>query len=914
MNIVSKYISKIYFSIWASILLFFGIVNLNAQNDTTSNSLKGFDEKSVLKEFRKKEGSELKLPEAYAAFLYFKKAEFVGKKNGSWQKSLAPIPPVNLSGGCGNIDFETGNFSGWNGFTGGAAAYGGCCPTPGFVSNGINAVATDPNGRHTITTGSGTDPCGGFPVIPPPMPGYAAGTYACRLGNAVAGGQAERLETVFTPSVGNNIFTYQYAVVLQDPGHAPADQPYFSVDILDASGNAIPCTSILYVAGGGIPGFLNSTCSGVIYKPWTNVSVDLVGQIGNPVTIRFTTCDCNLGGHYGYAYVNCECTPLSVTQQDSLCVGGTTTLTAPYEDNSTYNWTGPGGPYTGQIITITQGGTYTVTMVSSTGCVKMINYVVAVYPTAFDNAGPDQTVCSGAAVTLAGSISGAATVGTWTGGTGTFNPNNTSLTGDYMPSTAEIAYGSLTLTLTTDDPAGPCHSASDQMVITINPQAIVSAGPDQTICKGNSVTLAGSIGGSATSATWSGGAGTYSPDSLSPNAIYTPTSTEASSGPVTLSYTTNDPAGPCSAVSDQMIITINQLPTANAGSAQYVCSGTAIKLAGSIGGTASSGTWSGGAGIYSPDNTTLNAVYTASPAEFAADSVTLTLTTNDPIGPCTFSASSVTLHFYQNPVVNFTADDPTGCPIHCTKFTNLSSVGGGDTIVSWNWDFGENGAGSDSMSPSHCYPHSGYYDVHLIVTSNHGCVSSLTKVHAVQVYNVPVAAFEPSPTSATVINPTITFINQSSSDVNYWHWNFGDSITLAPTTSSPIHVYPSLVSSNYMITLIVRNTDGCYDTVKHEIFIGPEFTFFIPNFFSPNGDGVNDYFFGSGIGIIKYEMFIFDRWGNLIFQGNELNDKWDGKANYGVNQAQQDVYVWKVTLTDVFNKIHHYIGTVTLVK
>jgi gliding motility-associated-like protein len=218
------------------------------------------------------------------------------------------------------------------------------------------------------------------------------------------------------------------------------------------------------------------------------------------------------------------------------------------------------------------------------------------------------------------------------------------------------------------------------------------------------------------------------------------------------------------------------------------------------------------------------------------------------------------------------------------------------------------------MSPSHCYPHSGYYDVHLIATSNHGCISSLTKIHAVQVYNMPVAAFEPSPTSATVIDPTITFINQSSSDVSYWHWNFGDSIILAPITSSPIHIYPSLVSSNYLITLIVHNTDGCYDTIAHEIFIGPEFTFFIPNFFSPNGDGVNDYFFGSGIGIIKYEMFIFDRWGNLIFHGNELNDKWDGKANYGVNQAQQDVYVWKVTLTDVFNKIHHYIGTVTLVK
>jgi gliding motility-associated-like protein len=83
---------------------------------------------------------------------------------------------------------------------------------------------------------------------------------------------------------------------------------------------------------------------------------------------------------------------------------------------------------------------------------------------------------------------------------------------------------------------------------------------------------------------------------------------------------------------------------------------------------------------------------------------------------------------------------------------------------------------------------------------------------------------------------------------------------------------------------------------------------------TPNDDGVNDYFYGDGIGIVTYDIWIFDRWGNEIFHGDYLYDKWDGRANGGKDVAQQDVYVWKVRLTDVFDRKHNYIGTVTIVK
>ena len=96
--------------------------------------------------------------------------------------------------------------------------------------------------------------------------------------------------------------------------------------------------------------------------------------------------------------------------------------------------------------------------------------------------------------------------------------------------------------------------------------------------------------------------------------------------------------------------------------------------------------------------------------------------------------------------------------------------------------------------------------------------------------------------------------------------------------------------------------------------MGPAFTFYIPNAFSPNGDGFNDTFFGTGLGIDKYDLWIFDRWGNMIFHTKNLSDSWNGKANNGKNTAQIDVFAWKVEIIDVFAKKHSFIGTVSIVR
>ena len=388
--------------------------------------------------------------------------------------------------------------------------------------------------------------------------------------------------------------------------------------------------------------------------------------------------------------------PINAGPDTTICSGSIISIgITPPVTGTTYSWT----PTTGlsstsssyPTVTLTNTGTspastmYILTATNLQGCVSKDTVNVTVNPMPTVYAGNDQTLCSSSFVQLSGTIGGSATSGTWSNGVGTYFPYNTNLNTTYTPDATEADGGYVILILTTNDPAGACPAAFDSLVIYFNGGAVVSAWADQIICAGSTVTLAGVVTGTSNSGQWSGGSGTFSPDDTTLNAVYTPSAAEAATADsVTLTLTSFAPPGSCPDVSDQMKIFIYHSPTANAGSAQHICSGSDITLSGSIGGSATVGTWSGGTGNYLPDNTTLNAVYTPSPAEYTAGSVTLTLTTDDPLGPCTFSSSMVTFDFYPSPVVDFTVDSAAGCAVHCTNFTNLTTIAPPDTIASWN--------------------------------------------------------------------------------------------------------------------------------------------------------------------------------------------------------------------------------------
>lgn len=150
---------------------------------------------------------------------------------------------------------------------------------------------------------------------------------SARLGNDI-GSQAEQLRYTVSVTEENNLFIYKYAVVFQNQPHNPDEQPNFTIEVTDSSGNVIDpfCGYYFVYPETGIPTW--HSCKDIVWKEWTIVGTDLTPYLGQMVTIVFTTRDCALGIHYGYAYLSAYCSPAVLTF--TFCPGDTiATVTAP---------------------------------------------------------------------------------------------------------------------------------------------------------------------------------------------------------------------------------------------------------------------------------------------------------------------------------------------------------------------------------------------------------------------------------------------------------------------------------------------------------------------------------------------------------------------------------------------------------
>jgi gliding motility-associated-like protein len=278
---------------------------------------------------------------------------------------------ITVQPACSNINFNNGTLNGWYGTRGMSLTGATNAITPTYSATSFGLL----NGRQTIMTG-GNDPCAGFPRVDP-----QGGPFSVRLGNNNVNSEAEQLMQTFMVSETNNSFTYRYAVVFEDPGHASFEQPFFRALLRDQNGNIIPCSDFVVSAAADLPGFFNSTtCSGVVYKPWSTVNVDLTNYIGQQVTVEFTTGDCSQGAHYGYAYIDANCAPsMLAALSDTLCIGQSTVLTAPSGYES-YTWL-PGNQTTTSItVTPAASTTYQLNLVAYNGCLSQFQIPVTVAP------------------------------------------------------------------------------------------------------------------------------------------------------------------------------------------------------------------------------------------------------------------------------------------------------------------------------------------------------------------------------------------------------------------------------------------------------------------------------------------------------------------------------------------------------
>jgi gliding motility-associated-like protein len=270
-------------------------------------------------------------------------------------------------------------------------------------------------------------------------------------------------------------------------------------------------------------------------------------------------------------------------------------------------------------------------------------------------------------------------------------------------------------------------------------------------------------------------------------------------------------------------------------------------------------------------------------------------------GACTMTPVTHNIEIFESPVVDFSGQI-AGCTPLSAQLKNLSP----DPTNVYFWMIG-NASNFNTTDVATMLATPGEYDVTLTATSARGCKSTIVKPKFLTVYPMPVADFTTNPPKATIEAPVIYFANNSTNADSYF-WILGDSTN--SIDENVTHNYPK--TGKYDITLIAMNAHGCVDTSYGSIEISEGFSFYIPNAFTPDGDGQNDFFQGYGSNLKTYSMMIYNRWGEKIYQTSEYTKPWNGREHN--NAVEQGVYVYRVVITDETDQEHEYVGSVSVVR
>lgn len=296
-------------------------------------------------------------------------------------------------------------------------------------------------------------------------------------------------------------------------------------------------------------------------------------------------------------------------------------------------------------------------------------------------------------------------------------------------------------------------------------------------------------------------------------------------------------------------------------------------------------------------------------------------------------SANVNITIHAKPVANYTLTNHKGCTPLCVNFIDASTQNDApvtETIAAYNWNFGDYNATkpSDNKStktnPTHCYNNTSdstqLHSVQLIITTTAGCTDTLLWKDSVEMYPMPTANFKLSETAINLLNPELIITDQSHlANTVTWDYNNGDisyAINATPLLPMAEYVYLYQDSGSYIIKQLVKTNKGCADSISHPVRINPITTLFIPNAFSPDGDGLNDCFMVRGVNMKTLEITIYNRYGTVIARINDVSSKgWDGTDLREGKLSQQEVYNWKMEYTDVFDIKHKgLVGSVTLLK
>jgi gliding motility-associated-like protein len=254
------------------------------------------------------------------------------------------------------------------------------------------------------------------------------------------------------------------------------------------------------------------------------------------------------------------------------------------------------------------------------------------------------------------------------------------------------------------------------------------------------------------------------------------------------------------------------------------------------------------------------------------------------------------------PVVNISSNE--GCLPLCVTFEDLTPPPVNSTLVSRIWDFGNEN--TDTVrTREFCYNNSGIFDLALSLVTDKGCQRTLLRKGFIKAYPTPDADFRFLSAETEIVDPRMEIQNLSASNLSC-NWNFGDGSPLDPSFK-PEHVFTD--TGTFFVKLAVENEFGCVDSLVKPFRVNPFYTFFIPNSFTPNGDGKNDVFTLQGSFIDSYHLMVFDRWGKMVFsQANNEGVSWDA------NNVPDGVYIYSIQLSDTKGNAYKYKGSLSIIR
>lgn len=557
------------------------------------------------------------------------------------------------------------------------------------------------------------------------------------------------------------------------------------------------------------------------------------------------------------------------SKNDVSCYGGsngtlianTTGGTAPYS----YLWSYQ--QQTNDTIQNLPAGSYTVTITDANGCDNIFTEQISAPQQIKPNSTITNVSCNGLSdAIVALNVQGGVAPYSYLWNNGTTQSTNANLTAGIYVVTVTDANGCIRVKAFT---------------ITEPLPILLSINLVDTICIGQQATL---------NAIAAGGTGTYNwlwnNQATSSTILVTPTATTSYFVSVTDSNN-------CPSKTDS--ISVNVFPPLGiaATGTDTICEGQSTVLS-SIANGGNGGPysylWSNGS-----DSSSVNVFPTVT------TTYSVSITDN-----CTLTPATAVLPVVVNetPSIDISPMTEQGCMPLEVQFLNNSSYPQG-TIFTWLFGDGQT---TDSISPLHIYNTDGIYTVSVQAITPDNCVSSFIMSNSIEVYPLPVSSFSISPESISILHPEIT-ISDSSLLSAIWFYDFGDGKTSA--FQNPTHIYQD--TGRFTVIQIVESEFGCRDTSNKEVIVEGAFTVYIPNAFTPNNDGSNDYFFANGYGITELKMQIFNRWGNKVFETPSVSGRWNGIDTSG-KICPQGVYVYTAKIKDQYGIYHTYNGQVTLIR